>query len=399
LGTERRVYLDHAATSFPKPPAVVEAMNLYATEVGASPGRGGYAESLEAGRLLSRCRSRICRLIHGERDEHIVFTLNCSDALNLAIKGVVRPGDHIVTTELDHNSILRPFNKLVADGVATQTRVRCDPITGVAAPDDLRRAIRPNTRLIAALHGSNVTGTLQPIAEFGRIARDHGVLFLVDAAQTLGHVPLDMRAMHIDLLAAPGHKGLLGPLGTGFLYIRPGVEKRMTTVREGGTGSASERDTQPDFLPDRFEPGSHNTPGIVGLSEGVKFILDRGVDAISRNEQELMRTFLDTIRGSDVPGLKLYGPPTAEARCAVFSLRIEGFDNPHDLSALLERDYGLLTRGGLHCAPGAHATIGTAALGGTTRLSFGHFTTLETVRVAAQALVEVARKHAPAAVG
>lgn len=390
--------MDHAATSFPKPTGVLEAMNRYATELGASPGRGAYGESVEAGRLVRQCRSRINQLIGGARDEHIIFTLNCSDALNLGIKGVVRPGDHVITTALDHNSILRPLNRLTADGVITQTRLACDPMTGASAPDALRRAIRPETRLIAVLHGSNVTGTLQPIAEFGRIAREHGVLFLVDAAQTLGHVPLDVEAMHIDLLAAPGHKGLLGPLGTGFLYIRPGIERRMTTLREGGTGSVSERDTQPEFLPDRFEPGSHNTPGIVGLSEGVRFILDRGVEAMWRHERELIGAFLSALSDEEAPGLQLFGPSSVDGRCAVFSIRIEGFDDPQEVSAVLEQRYGILTRSGLHCAPGAHATIGTVERGGTTRLSFGAFTTVDDARFAARCIAEVCRQHAPAGV-
>jgi cysteine desulfurase / selenocysteine lyase len=395
---EKRTYMDHAATSFPKPPGVLEAIERYMTCMGASPGRGAYAESLEAGQLLLECRARLRSLINGERDEHIVFTLNCSDALNIAIKGVVRPGDHVITTALDHNSILRPFNQLVRDRGVSQTRLECDPRTGLADPDDLRRAIRPNTRLIAALHGSNVTGTLQPIEAFGRIAREHDAIFLVDAAQTLGHVPMDVQRLNIDLLAAPGHKGLLGPLGTGLLYIRPGIERVMTTLREGGTGSLSEHDTQPDFLPDRFEPGSHNMPGIAGLSESVRWILERGVPALWRHEQQLMEAFLAIVRGQEATGLRLYGPCTVANRCAVFSVRMEGADDPLALSAALEREYGVLTRSGLHCAPGAHATIGTADSGGTTRLSFGAFTTLEDVGHAASALAELSRRCAAAGV-
>ncbi len=394
MNDPRRIYMDNAATSSPKPPGVLEAMVRYATELGGSPGRGAYRESLEAGRLLRQCRARICKLIHGENENHVVFTLNCSDALNMAIKGALRPGDHAITTQLDHNSILRPLNRLQTDATVTQTRIPCDPRTGLADPDDLRRAIRPHTRLIALLHASNVTGALQPIAEFGRIARDHGLLFLVDAAQSLGHVPLDVQAMHIDLLAAPGHKGLLGPLGTGFLYIRPGVEKQLTTLREGGTGSVSERDVQPDFMPDRFEPGSHNTIGLIGLSEGVGHILDRGVAEIRRHELSLIQTFLGVLQSQDTPGLSLYGPTDPQQRCSVFSIRIEGFDKPQDLSDVLERDYGLLTRSGLHCAPGAHATIGTAPLGGTTRLSFGQFTTQDDAAFAAHALAQLSRKQA-----
>lgn len=389
-----RIYMDNAATSFPKPPAVLQAMTHYATQLGASPGRGAYREAREAGRLMQQCRSRINTLIHGESDDHVIFTLNTTDALNIAIKGLVRAGDHVITTWLDHNSILRPFNMMVEIDGVEQTRVACDSVTGLVDPADIRSAIRPNTRLIATLHGSNVTGTLQPIRAIGRVARDAGVLLLVDAAQSLGHVPLDVREDNIDLLAAPGHKGLLGPLGTGFLYIRPGLEKQMRTIREGGTGSVSERDTQPDFMPDRFEPGSHNAIGIIGLSEGVQYILDRGVDDIWRHDQELTAAMLDGLARHAMPNLTLFGPQTTRDRCSVFSIRIAGYDHPQSLSDVLEERFGVLTRSGIHCAPLAHKTIGTHSLAGTTRLSFGPFLTVDDVQTACNALAEVAAQHA-----
>ncbi len=393
--------MDNAATSSPKPPKVLEAMVHYATELGGSPGRGAYRESREAGQLLRNARQRINRLIHGQNPDHVIFTLNCSDALNMGIRGVLRPGDrrnHVITTDVDHNSVLRPLNKLVSDGVVTQTRVPCDPATGHVDPEAIRRAIRPDTRLITLLHVSNVTGAIQDIAAIGKIAREHDVIFLVDGAQSLGHIPLDVQSMHIDLLAAPGHKGLLGPLGTGFLYIRPGIEKQMQTYREGGTGSLSEFDVQPDFLPDRFEPGSHNTIGILGLSEGVQYILDRGIDALREHELKLITAFSSELSRSETPGLRIYGPTDPAQRCGVFSLRIDAFARPQDLSDVLERDFGILTRSGLHCAPGAHRTIGTLDLGGTTRLSFGAFVTEDDVRYAARAIVQICQKHAPAAV-
>ncbi len=394
-----RCYLDNAATSFPKPPEVLEAMMRYASELGASPGRGAYDEAKQAGELFDACRQRINELIHGEDPDHVVFTLNASDALNMAIRGVVYGCDpankkpHIVTTYMEHNSVLRPLNELERRGDAEQTRVLCDPVTGLVDPEAIRKAIQPNTALIAVVHGSNVTGTLQPIGEIGKLARDHGIPLLVDAAQTLGHVPIDVRAMGIDLLAFPGHKGLLGPLGTGALYIRPGIEKQMATTREGGTGSASDQDTQPTFMPDRFEPGSHNAPGIVGLSQGVKWILDQGVDKLLRHQRELIQLMIERIAG-DMPGLTLYGPQGVEDRVGVFSIRIEGFDDPQSLSDLLETDFGLLTRSGIHCAPLAHQTIGTSDLGGTTRLSFGPFTTQEDVRYTCDCLATVCQRQA-----
>lgn len=400
----RRLYFDNAATSFPKPPQVFEAMARYSGALGASPGRGSYRESVEAGRLLDQCRQRLAQLIGGSDPNHIVFGLNCTDALNMAIRGVVwadasRPR-HLITTEFDHNSVLRPFNALCQHEHITQTRVPVDPVTGLVDPEAIRAAITDDTCLIALLHGSNVTGTVQPIAPIGTIAKQAGALFCVDAAQTLGHLPIDVGAMGIDLLAAPGHKGLLGPLGTGLLYIRPGVESQMTTIREGGTGSVSELDTQPTFMPDRFEPGSHNTPGLVGLSAGVQWILDRGVEALAAHETKLIDAFLDAIDGADAHGLRIYGPPTAANRCGVFSVRIDApeFENPNDLSAALENEFGVLTRSGLHCAPGAHATIGTADRGGTTRLSFGPMLDVDSVRLAAGALCELARRTTPARV-
>lgn len=390
--------MDNAATSFPKPPAVLEAMNRYARELGASPGRGAYAEAREAGRLMNQCRERLCRLFNGEDPSHVIFTLNTTDALNLAIKGLIRPGDrdvHLITTALDHNSILRPFRALEEEQGATVSRVACDPETGLVDPEDIRRAIRPTTRLIAVVHGSNVTGTLQPIRQIGQIAREHDIPFLVDAAQTLGHVPIDVQADCIDLLAFPGHKGLLGPLGTGGLYIRPGIEKRMRTVREGGTGSQSEVDRQPEFLPDRFEAGSHNAIGIIGLSEGVQWILERGVQKIWEHERELMGVMIEGLSETgEMPGLSWYGPKGIEHRCGVFSVRIEGFEYPQALSDLLEQEYGILTRSGIHCAPLAHQTIGTYTRGGTTRFSFGPFLSPQDVQYACDALGEICHRLA-----
>ncbi len=387
--------MDNAATSFPKPPGVLQAMTRFARELGASPGRGAYAEAREAGRLLFQCRQRLNTLIHGEDPRHVIFTLNTTDALNLAIRGLVRPGDHVVTTWMDHNSVLRPYNALVQQIQLKQTRVQCDPRTGLVDPDDVRRAIRPQTRLIASVHGSNVSGTLQPIAAIGRIAREHDIPFLVDAAQTLGHVPLDVQRDCIDLLAFPGHKGLLGPLGTGGLYIRPGVERRLHTCREGGTGSVSESDVQPDFLPDRFEPGSHNAIGIIGLSEAVQWILDQTVDQLWRHEQDLIRVMIDGLSETgQMPGLTYLGPQGVRDRCGVFSVRIEGFDNPQELSDLLEREYGILTRSGIHCAPLAHQTLGTYAGGGATRFSFGPFLSKQDVKYACDALGQVCLRHA-----
>ncbi|HEV7302223.1 MAG TPA: aminotransferase class V-fold PLP-dependent enzyme [Tepidisphaeraceae bacterium] len=386
----RRLYLDNAATSFPKPSGVIEAMTRYATEIGASAGRGAYAEAVESARLLHDCRKRINTLINGERAEHVIFTLNCSDALNLAIKGLIDPtpkSSHAICTHIDHNSILRPLNALAERGWCEQTRVAVDPKTGLVDPDAIRKAVRRDTKLIAITHVSNVTGTVQNIRAIGQIAREAAVPFIVDAAQSVGHLPIDVQTDCIDLLAAPGHKALLGPLGTGFLYIRPGLEKILRPLKEGGTGSVSEHDTQPDFMPDKYEPGSHNAIGIAGLSEGVRYVLEKTVAAIHAHDLDLVRTFIEGV--SEIDGLTYYGPQGVRDRIGVFSVRIDGLD-PHELSAILETHYGILTRSGIHCAPLAHTAIGTVATGGTTRFSFGPFLSKQDVRFATDALAEVA---------
>ncbi|MFN4241796.1 MAG: aminotransferase class V-fold PLP-dependent enzyme [Tepidisphaerales bacterium] len=391
----RRLYLDNAATSFPKPPAVLDAMVHYFRELGASPGRGAYAESVEAGRLMAECRSALCRLFNGSSSDHVIFTLNCTDALNLAIRGVLDPlrplpaGEkpHAICTDLDHNSILRPLHGLLDRGAIELTRVPVDGTTGLVDVDDIRRAVRRNTRLIAVTHASNVSGTVQPIRDIGRVAREAAVPFLVDAAQSAGHVPIDVQADCIDLLAAPGHKFLMGPLGTGFLYLRPGLEKLLRPYREGGTGSVSEHDRQPEFLPDKYEAGSHNAPGIIGLLAGVRWVLQQGVENLYRHDQELVRTFLEAMLRCE--GLTYYGPQGVAHRIGVFSVRVDGY-TPHELSAVLEAEFGLLTRSGLHCAPHAHRTLGTADGGGTTRLSFGPFLSRQDVKFAGDVLANVA---------
>lgn len=391
----RRLYLDNAATSFPKPKSVTEAMVRYATELGASAGRGAYAEAVETGNLIAECRRRLNRLFHGERPEHFIFTLNCSDALNLAIKGLIDPAgkSHAICTHIDHNSILRPLNAMTDYGWLEQTRVPVDPASGLVDPDDIRRAIRPDTKVIAITHVSNVTGTVQPIREIGRIAKEHGIPLVVDAAQSAGHVPIDVQADGIDLLAAPGHKALLGPLGTGFLYVRPGVEKILRPIKEGGTGSISEQDRQPEFMPDKYEPGSHNAIGIVGLLEGVKWVAEQTVEKLAAHDLDLVRTFLEGV--ADVEELTVYGPQGVKNRIGVFSVRIEGYD-PHELSAVLESSYGILTRPGIHCAPLAHQALGTTEGGGTTRFSFGPFVSAQDVKFATDALAEIAMSRLPA---
>lgn len=387
-----RLYADNAATSFPKPPGVFKAMQTYAEDLGASAGRGAYREAVETGEILLDCRERIARLIHAEEPNNIIFTLNCSGALNQAIKGLLRPGDHVVATMMEHNSVLRPLHRLSADGCIEVTYVTADPTTGIVDADAVLRAVRPETRLMAVIHASNVTGSLQPIDIIGPEARRRGVPLLLDAAQTAGHVPIDVRTSVIDFLAVPGHKGLMGPLGTGALYIRPGWEERLLPLTEGGTGSASEHPVQPDFLPDRFEPGSHNAIGLAGLASALEWIESKTVDSLRQHEIALCTRFLES--SAEIEGLTVYGPTDPRDRVAVFSVHVEGFA-PTELAALLESEFGILARAGFHCAPFAHRTIGSVSQGGTTRLSFGGYNTLADVDRCVEALEKLATMNAP----
>ncbi|HOF18320.1 MAG TPA: aminotransferase class V-fold PLP-dependent enzyme [Phycisphaerae bacterium] len=385
----QRVYLDNSATSFPKPPAVAEAMARFARECGASAGRGAYAEARECERILTTCRERVARLIHAEGPERIVFAMNCSEALNTVLRGLLNTaprGAHALATAMEHNSVLRPLNALKAQCGLEPEFVPCDPRTGLVDPADIRKALRRETRLIACVHVSNVTGTLQPIEEVAAVAREAGIPCLIDAAQSAGHVEIDVQALDADFVAFPGHKGLLGPLGTGVLYIRPGMEDKLPTMKEGGTGTVSERAFQPETMPDKYEIGSHNAVGLAGLSEGVQWVLQRGVADIRAHDERLCGLFLELTEGVD--RLRVYGPRELDRRAGVFSLNVAGL-TPQQLADALERDYGICSRPGVHCAPLAHRTIGTHPVG-TCRLSFGPFTTDEHVRHAAAALAEIA---------
>jgi len=386
-----RYYFDNSATSFPKPDSVTEAMATFARECGASAGRGAYAEARACQDMIALCRSRIAQLINAEGPERIVFAHNCSEALCLAIRGLLNTagaGTHAIATAMEHNSVLRPLNALADQAGLEPEFVACDGSTGLVDPEDIRKAIRPSTRLIACVHVSNVTGTLQPIAEVISVARQAGIVSLIDAAQSAGHVPLDVRALGADLVAFPGHKGLLGPLGTGVLYVRPGIEEILPTMKEGGTGTVSEDPRQPSTMPDKYEIGSHNAIGLAGLSEGVAWLLERGVASIRRHDEHLCRLFLEIT--DSVRGLTVYGPRDLRQRAGVFSGAV-GRLEAGDLADRLEGDYGVLTRPGIHCAPLAHRTIGTMP-GGTCRLSFGPFTNEAHVRHAAAALREIATR-------
>jgi cysteine desulfurase/selenocysteine lyase len=378
--------MDNAATSFPKPQGVEDALLAFHRDIGASAGRGAYPRAVASGRLLDETRRLLARLFNIPKPEQIIYTLNASDALNLAIKGIRwQAGDSAVVSVLEHNSVLRPLHALQERLGIKIHKVKASQ-EGLVDPIEMAKAIDARTKLIALVHASNVTGTLQPVAEVGEIARRKGIPFLVDAAQSAGAFPIDVQAMNIDLLAFPGHKALLGPLGTGGLYIREGLD--LATLKEGGTGSQSEQEVQPDFLPDRYEPGSHNALGIAGWKAGLEYILGKRVTSIRTQEESLIRQFLEGARWID--GLTIYGPKQAGAQVAVISVRLKEFA-PLELSHRLFEQGGLMTRSGLHCAPGVHRTLGTHP-DGTTRFSFGCFNTSLDIDQALAALRDLARQ-------
>jgi cysteine desulfurase/selenocysteine lyase len=386
-----RIYLDNAATSWPKPVAVYDAVDSYQRENGASAGRSGYDEALDANRHVDQARRGVAELI-GERDpRRVIFTCSGTDSLNLAIQGVVQAGDHVVATVCEHNSVLRPLRALVDAAGVDVTYLPCDA-AGFVSPQAVRAALRPNTRLVAVVHASNVTGAVQPIEEMGTLVRQHGALFLVDAAQSLGHVPIDVADLEVDLLAAPAHKGLLGPLGVGVLWMRPGVEERVRPLRYGGTGTQSDDEAQPTELPSRFEPGNHNVPGLAGLAAATAYLKNQTIAAMAAHHEGLTGRLLEALRNID--GLTIHGPQTAERRTSVVSVTLDGYD-PQELAALLEASHGVQCRAGLHCAPRMHAALGTSAGGGTLRLSPGAFTTDDEIDAAAAAFREAAAVALP----
>jgi len=381
-----RIYLDNAATSFPKPEAVYAAVDHYNRQLGAAVGRGAYRQAVEVERVVERCRKRAADLLGAADLKHVVFTFNGTDSLNLALHGLLEPGDHVVTTEMEHNSVLRPLRELALHAGVEVTRVPADA-SGRVDPANVREALRPGTKLVAVVHASNITGAIQPIEQIGELAHEAGALVLIDAAQTAGHLPIDLGKLPVDLLACPGHKGLLGPLGTGLLCLRPGVEERLRSIRQGGTGSISEQDRQPDALPDKYESGNLNAPGLFGLEASLAWLQEQGIDAIRSHERELTAALVEGL--SAVDSLTVYGPAAFDERVGVVSVAFDGLE-PQVAASILDERFGVQTRAGLHCAPGAHRSIGTLAAGGTVRMSVGPFTTRDDVAAAVAACREIA---------
>ena len=377
------IYLDNAATSFPKPESVYQAIDRFNRNIGANPGRSGYATAREAAKLVSDTRRLLAQLFHVEEPNQIVFTSNATEALNLALKGLLLPSDHVVTTVTDHNSVLRPLRSLAERRQVDVTWVECDS-TGFVDPESIRAALRSDTKLACITHASNVTGAVHDIGAIGALAHENGSLLMVDVAQTAGCLPIDVQRMQIDLLAFTGHKGLLGPQGTGGLYIKPGIE--IQSFREGGTGSQSSSDRQPERMPDRFEGGTHNTPGLAGLGAGVRFLLETGLETIQAHEIILAERLLDRL--ASMPGIRVYGPSHGAHRVAVVSFTLDGWP-PLNLAHLLASGCDIATRSGLHCAPLIHQRLGTSKTG-TVRASIGCFNTADDIDALCNALEQLA---------
>lgn len=364
------IYFDNAATSHPKPQIVLDEVQRALTVYNANPGRSAHASALEAARCVYSARAALLNSLCAPEGGQLALCFNCTDALNLAIKGVLRRGDHVISTLLEHNSVLRPLSELSCQHQIALTLIapRQD---GMIHPSDIRAALRRNTRLIAVTHASNVTGAIQPVAAIGELAREKGILFLIDGAQALGGIPVDVQRLNCDLYAFPGHKSLLGPQGTGGLYIRKGL--KLNTLREGGTGTDSDSMLQPEIPPERYESGTLNLPGLAGLWRGAQYV-QQNQSAIMMHERELTSALYEGLRHMD--GVVLYSPAEEAARCGIVSFNLGDMSSSEVADALGRR--GIAVRGGLHCAPGAHRVLGTLRRGAV-RASVGHANRFEEV--------------------
>ena len=379
------IYFDNAATSWPKPPGVADAMVHFLSEIGASAGRSAHRQAVASSRIVYDAREAVADLFNAPDPLGVVFGLNVTEAMNLALCGYLRPGDHVVTSSMEHNAVMRPLRQLEREGIQV-TVLRCSP-EGFLDPATVEPAIQPNTVMIVLNHGSNVTGGLLPIAEAGRIARAHDLLLAVDTAQTAGAYPVDMQADGIDLLGFTGHKGLYGPMGTGGLIVGERVDVgRLMPLKRGGTGSRSEHEEQPDFLPDKCESGTPNVVGLAGLWAGIRFIQETGIEAIRAHKVSLTQRLISGLLS--IPGVTVYGGLDAELQTATVSFNVAS-QLPSDVGLRLDEEFSILCRIGLHCAPAAHKTIGTFP-SGTVRFGLSYFNTADEVNRALAAVEAIA---------
>lgn len=379
-----KIYLDNAATSKVKPKAVREAMINYYDNCGCSPGRGGYKLSLDASRILLETRSNICKLFNINKPKNVILTHNITYALNMIIKGLLTSDDHVITTSMEHNAVIRPLNFLKENIGLDIDYVKANKY-GEINSDDIKEKIKDNTKCIITTHASNVVGTYLPIKEIGDIAKENNLIYVLDAAQTAGSKEINLSELNIDILAFTGHKGLFGPTGTGGFILNSDLKDKIDSYIQGGTGSISDKDYQPDFLPDKFESGTSNTIGLAGLNAGIKEILEIGVSNIYNKKKKLTKKLIQGFE--KIEGLTVLGTKDETKQTSTISVNLEGFDLGQ-LSFLLDDKYNIMTRSGLHCAPYAHKTIKTYPEG-TLRFSIGYFNTEKDIDVAIKSLKEI----------
>lgn len=377
------IYLDNSATTFPKPESVYRFMDSFYRTHGVSPGRSGFDCAIETEEFVSATRRLLMELFNGDDPNRLTYSYNASDSLNNLIQGLAMPGDHVISTCLEHNSVIRPLNHLELEGRITVTYVPFDG-RGYLNPDDIRKAIRPNTKMVVMNHCSNVIGTVQPVGEVGRICRDHGIFLIVDTTQSAGAIPIDMKAMCIDAVAFTGHKCLMGPTGIGGSYVNENVPVRYT--RFGGTGVRSAQKTHLEEFPYRLEVGTLNMLGVAGLHAGVQWVLEQGIENLHHREMALWQRMVEGMRS--IPGVILYCADSPENHNPVLSLNIKGMDSG-DVGTFLDVDYGIACRTGLQCAPLVHEVLGTDGIHGTVRLSIGPFNTDSDIDAAIQAIEEI----------
>lgn len=383
----KKIYLDQASTTYPKPEYVAKAVYEYMTGNGCNINRGCYETAYDTEEVILETRELLCELFDGSDCKNVVFTKNVTESLNIVLKGFLKPGDHVLVSSMEHNAVMRPIRQLESTGVKFD-RIPCTQ-QGELILDVMEGLLKTNTKAVVMIHASNVCGTILSLKEVGRFCKMHGLKFIADCAQTAGVIPISMKEMNMDALCFTGHKGLYGPQGIGGFILKEEMISEMTPLLSGGTGSISHTEDIPDFMPDRFEPGTMNLPGIFGLHAALNWITETGMENIHYKEKRLTGLFLEKIKELDFKGekIRLVGKDSVEGRTAVVSIQTPGRD-VSEVAYLLDKNYGIMTRVGLHCAPSAHQSLGTYPEG-TIRFSFGYFNTEEEVLWAVKALEEI----------
>lgn len=379
------IYLDNAATSFPKAPGVAESMSDYILNIGTNVGRGAYSSSYEAGNIVYETREFICDLFNFNKPENVIFTKNITESMNVLIKGLLKEGDHVIVSSMEHNAIMRPLNSL--GNKIEYTKALCNNL-GELDIEDVINSIKPNTKAIIMTHASNVSGTILDLEKVGEICKENNIFFIIDSAQTAGFLNLDFQRLNADAIGFTGHKSLMGPQGIGGFILNNKMVNELSTLIEGGTGSLSDTEFQPNYMPDKFESGTLNIPGIYGLNASLKYLLDYGIINIREKEIQLIDRFLKGL--INIENIEIIGNKTSKGRTGVLSLDFTNYDNgivAHELS----KSHGIMTRSGMHCAPSAHKTLGTFPRG-TVRFSVSHFTTFKEIDYAIDCINKIVNK-------